>query len=59
MNKRTNHFMTGFSKQCTICGDSFSSLEGFMDHIRNSHKNLAPEKFSSIGSEQKWKLRQD
>ena len=47
-----------FSKQCHICKIEFTSLEDYMKHIKEFHKDIRPDKFTVYGNEQKWGFRQ-
>lgn len=46
-----------FTKKCPVCNETFSSLESYMDHIKNNHSKESPEKFVKNNEEIKWSLR--
>jgi len=46
-----------FSKKCPVCNENFSSLESYMEHIKNYHGKERPEKFVKKNDEIKWSLR--
>jgi len=46
-----------FTKKCPVCNETFSSLESYMEHIKNNHSKELPEKFVKKNEELKWSLR--
>jgi len=46
-----------FTKKCPVCNETFSSLESYMEHIKNNHNKESPEKCVKNNEELKWSLR--
>ena len=48
-----------FNKTCNVCKQNFSSLVGFMSHIKNEHSKEKPSAFVKEVDEMKWSFRGD
>jgi hypothetical protein len=51
--------MGNFSKDCPVCKKNFTDIAEFMDHIKNDHKNIPPEKILGMGKEKTWSFKDD
>jgi hypothetical protein len=49
----------GFTKICPLCLKNISSLDAYMAHIKNEHRNTSPKEFVKPEGELKWSFRTD
>lgn len=49
----------GFQKTCPVCKKEFTSLEEYMNDIKNNHKDIPPEVFVKKDAESKWSFREN
>ena len=48
--------MNEFKKECPVCKKQFESLIEYMTHLANIHKDIPPDRISTINTEEKWKF---